>query len=115
MADAVEPLRQHMQQEAADELMRGEGHDLVPLRPLDAVVLVFERDAAGAGRDQAAVGDGDAVSVAGEIGQYRGGAGKWFFRVDNPVRAPERRQEGLEGFLWASAACSPKNLRRPSA
>ena len=48
MADAVEALRQHMQQKAPDELMRGERHDLVALRPLDAVVLVFERDAAPA-------------------------------------------------------------------
>ena len=39
------------------------------------------------------------MGVAGEIGQYRGGAGKRFFRVDNPVGAPQRRKEGLESFL----------------
>jgi hypothetical protein len=76
MADAVKPLWEHMQEETPDELMRGERHDLVSLRALDAVVLVFEGDAIGAGRDQAAVGDGDAMGVAGEIGQYSGGAGK---------------------------------------
>src|SRR6516225_11640058 len=85
MADAVEALWEHMQQEAPDELVRSERHDLVPLRPLDPVVLVFERDAIGAGRNQAAVGDGHAMGVAGEIGQYSGGAGKRSFRVDHPV------------------------------
>ena len=76
MADAVEALWEHMQQETPNELVRSERHDLVPLRPLDAVVLVFERDAMGAGRNQAAVGDGHAMGVAGEIGQNRFGAGK---------------------------------------
>jgi hypothetical protein len=76
MADAVEALRQHMQEEAPDELMRGKRHDLVSLRPFDAIVLVLERDASGAGGNQAAVGDGHAMGVAGKISQYRGGAGE---------------------------------------
>ena len=76
MANAVEPLRQHVQQKAPDELIRGERHGLVTLWPLDAVILVFEGDATFTGCDQAAVGDGHAMGVAGEIGQHRFGAGK---------------------------------------
>ncbi len=84
MPDAVEAAWQHMQEKAPDELMRVERHGLVTLWPLDAVVLVFEGDAIRIGRDQAAVGDGDAMGVAGEIGQDRLRPGKRFFRVDAP-------------------------------
>ena len=33
MADAVKAFRQDMHEEAADELMRGQRHGLVPVRP----------------------------------------------------------------------------------
>src|SRR6266536_6610644 len=39
VADAMEPAWQHVDQEAADELVGGEGHELPPLAPLGAVVL----------------------------------------------------------------------------
>jgi len=40
---------------------------VVPVRAVEAVVLVFERNACRAGGDQAAVGDGDAMSVLGQL------------------------------------------------
>ena len=61
VTDAMEALRQHMEEEAADELGRVERHGLVPAGPLDPVVLDLERDAALVGADQAPVGDRDAV------------------------------------------------------
>ena len=76
MPNTVEATWQDMQQKAPDELVRGEPHGLVTLWPLDAVILIFEGDATFTGCDQAAVGDGHAMGVAGEIGQYRFGAGK---------------------------------------
>jgi hypothetical protein len=36
------------------------GHSRVVTQPLDPVILDFKGDAAGTGRDQTAVGDGDA-------------------------------------------------------
>jgi hypothetical protein len=53
--------------ESADELVRVERHRLPPVGPVDAVVLPAERDAVVVGRDQTAIGDGDAVGIAGEI------------------------------------------------
>src|SRR5271166_2191537 len=44
MADAVEPGGQHVDEEAADELVDGECHQLAPFAPLGPVVLPFERD-----------------------------------------------------------------------
>ncbi len=42
MPDAVEAMRQDMEQEAADELMRRERHHALPLGTIAAVVLVVE-------------------------------------------------------------------------
>ena len=43
VTDAVEPARQNVKQEPADELVGGERHDLVALGALAAMILVAER------------------------------------------------------------------------
>ena len=58
VADAVEALRQHVHQEAPDELVRRERHGLPAGGAVDAIVLPAE---------------GDAVIVGGE----RGGGSRW--------------------------------------
>ena len=55
MADAVEPVRKHMDQEAADELGCGQPHHLLAVSILDAIVFPSERDGVGIGADEAAV------------------------------------------------------------
>ena len=69
MPDAVEATRQDMEQEAADELVRCERHDSLPLRTIAAVVLVAEGDAGLVERNQTVIRDGDPVGVAREIGE----------------------------------------------
>jgi hypothetical protein len=61
--NAVEALGQDMHEKPADELAGLEGHGLVPVRAPDTVVLVSEGDARRVGGDQAAVGNGDAISA----------------------------------------------------
>jgi hypothetical protein len=68
MANAVKAMWQDMQQEPADELMRRERHDALPLRTIAAVVFVAEGDAGLVERNQTLVGDGDTVGVAREVG-----------------------------------------------
>ena len=68
MTDATKPAWQHVQQEAADELVDGEPHDARPLPAVMPVVLVAEGDAGFVEGEQPAVGDGDAVGVAREVG-----------------------------------------------
>ena len=63
MTDAMQALRQHVDEEAADKLLGGERHLLISTAAFDAVVLPFEGDALLIAGDQAAVGDGDAVGV----------------------------------------------------
>jgi hypothetical protein len=63
VTDAMETGGQHMEQEAADELVDGERHDLEAPAFLGAVILPPERHASIVERDEAAVGDGDTVRV----------------------------------------------------
>jgi hypothetical protein len=53
MADAVEAARQHVQEEAADELGGVERHGPEPVAAFDPVVLTFEGDARLIERNQA--------------------------------------------------------------
>ena len=72
VTDAMEPVRQRVQQEAPDKFVGRHGHDLVLV--VMSVVAPAEADPAAGERHEPAVGDRDAVCVAAEIGQYCGGA-----------------------------------------
>jgi hypothetical protein len=65
---------QDVAQETADELTGGKRHPLVSGAAVGAIVLVAEGDAVLVERDQPAVGDGDAVGVARQIGEHRLGS-----------------------------------------
>src|SRR5262249_34443653 len=96
--DAVEALGQDVHEEPAHELARLERHGCVPVRAFEAVVLIFERDAVRVGGDQATVGDGDAMGVAGQVGQHLPWPCERTLGIDEPVRLPQRCQVGLEGY-----------------
>ena len=97
MADAVEPVGEHMHEEAADELEGRQAHGLHTIPALDPVILPFERHSVGISADQAMVGDGDAVGVAGQVGQHLFGSAKWWFGVDDPIDLAQGSQPFAEG------------------
>lgn len=97
MAGAVEAARQQVEQEAADELVGGERHDLLAVGAVAAIILVAEGDAGWPDGEQPLVGDGDAVGVAREIGEHRLGAGEGWLGVDHPAFAANRREVAQEG------------------
>ena len=66
MANAVEPARQDVKQEAADELVDAERHDLPAVRAIAAIVLVAEGDVGLVESEQPPVRDGDAMIIARE-------------------------------------------------
>src|SRR5580658_10387518 len=70
MADAVEPVGQHVHEEAADELVDVESHLLAPVVLFGAVILPLESDPGIVERGEPAVGDGDAVGIAREVGKH---------------------------------------------
>src|SRR5271157_1157011 len=101
--DAVEAVRQDVDQKPADELAWLERHGLVAAGPLDPVVFVAKRNAGRVGGDKPAVGDGDPVGVARQIGQHLLGPGKRSLAIDEPLSPPAscgarlRRRSSREG------------------
>ena len=92
----MEAVRQGVQQEAADELVGIEGHHLgLAVR---SVVLPGEADLAVGERDQPAVGDGDAMGVAAEIGQHLFGARRTVAWRRPPSRGAGVRRDDGEGL-----------------
>src|SRR5690606_17951673 len=76
VADPMKSARQSVEEEAADELVSRECHDLLPSGAGLTVVLIAERDARLVEANEAAVRYGDAVGVARQIGEHRLGPGE---------------------------------------
>ena len=62
-----------------------------------SVIAPTERDGCVVGADQAAVGDGDAVGVAAEIGQDMLGRTEWWLGKDDPVLATKLTDQCCKG------------------
>jgi hypothetical protein len=97
VADAMEPARQDVKQEAADELVGRKCHDALPLPAVAPVILVAEGHAGFVEGEQPPVRDGDTVRVAREIGEHRLGAGEGRLGVDGPTLLADRREVTKEG------------------
>ena len=82
MADTDEAPGEDVQQEAAGELSEGEREGPTPAT---AVVLVAERHGLVVDVEQAMVRDGDAVGVAGQVGDHELGALEGWLGVDDPL------------------------------
>lgn len=96
MADSVKAVGQAVEQEAPDELVRVERHQ--PGRVAMAVIAPAEGHVRIVGADQTAVGDGDPVGIAAEIGEDMFGRSERRLGVDDPFFAPklpDRRGEDI--------------------
>src|SRR5260370_22475503 len=113
MTDAVKPLRQNVEEEAPDELVGGEGYCAISRLPVAAVILVAKGHVALVESHETAVRDGDAMSVAGEIGQHRLGPGEGRLGVEEPVLPPQRREMRGES-LAATQARDLAEKRQPA-
>src|SRR5215467_9075870 len=98
VADAVQALWQHVNEEAADELVCGEHHALVSIAALDAIVLPLEGDALLVEGNQAAVGDGNTMGVARQIGQHCLRATEGLLCVDDPLGFAQGCEISREGL-----------------
>src|SRR4051794_1664374 len=89
VADAVEAVGQDMPQEAADELVRREGHGLDRRASRragpGAVVLPAERHPMIIEGEKPAVRDRDPVRVGGQVGQHGLGFGEGALGIDDPL------------------------------
>src|ERR1019366_9953308 len=95
-ADAMEALGQYVNQEALHRQGRVKPHRLPAIGAFDAIIFPAERNRAVVGCNEAAVRDGDAMGVTGEIAQYLLGPCEWRLAIDHPLDAPQRSDETLE-------------------
>jgi hypothetical protein len=75
-----------MDEEATDELGRGQPHHLLAVARFDAVILPAEGDGLGIGADQTGVRDRHAVSISAQVGQHGLRPPKWRLGIDVPSR-----------------------------
>ena len=94
VTDAMEAVRQGVQQEPPDELVRGKAHHLCLAPP--AVVLPAEGDVGVRHRDQPGVGDRDPMGVAAKIGQHLGWAAEGRLGIDDPRDPAKPRSRSLK-------------------
>src|SRR5882757_5574454 len=92
VADAVETVWQSVQEKATDELVGRELHDLAGA--VLAIILPGESDVIIFDGGQAAVGDGDAVRIATEIGERLGGSAERLLLHRRPSRCPACPRRG---------------------
>jgi hypothetical protein len=96
-ADANKAAGQHMQQEATQELFRFDRHHSLVISM--GIISPAEGDLVVGEGDQAMVGDGDTMSIAGEIAEDMMGTAEGRFGIDDPVLTEQGTQESAEGFL----------------
>ena len=94
VANAMEAVGQGVEQEASDELVGRQAHDLDGAAV--AIVLPGEGDMIVIAGSDAAVGDGDAMGVAAEIGENLRRSAERLLGVDDPIDAPHGGQMGGE-------------------
>jgi hypothetical protein len=112
IAQLVEPLRQDVLEISAQKLVAGDGDRTVAIR---LAVLVAKSHTVTIDADDAAVGDGDAESIAGEIFERLRALVPWR-DVDDPRAAPGAgRQIDIRAALGKGIADntipSPGSLR----
>src|SRR5258708_36411131 len=90
VADALKSVRQHMDQEPADELSGLQGHRLLAIAI--SVILPAEPDLAGVDGQQAVVGDGDPMGISADVVENLFRPGERPLRVDHPVGTTKRRE-----------------------
>jgi hypothetical protein len=92
--DANQTAGQDVKQESAQELIGGNGHDL--LLAAVSIVSPAEADAIVLEGHETMVGDGDAVGVAGQVVENMFGATEGWLGVDHPVLLVEFGEEVAE-------------------
>src|SRR6516165_6617088 len=109
----MKSVGQDMDQEAADELVGGEGHKLVASVALGSVILPFERDARAVEGDETAVGNSSAVCVARQVGEDGIGSAKRPLGIDHPLDLAQCGEACVEGCRLGEGGLVGKELQPP--
>lgn len=87
----------NMQEKAPDELTGGECHCPLPVRPIASIVFVPKGHSGFIKGDEPAVGYGDTMGVARQVGEHCLWAREWRLGIGNPILFSERRDVAKEG------------------
>jgi hypothetical protein len=96
-ADADKAAGQDVEQEAAQELLRRERHHSLLITV--GIILPPESNLVMLESDEAIVGDGYAMSVAGEIAEHMMRTAEGGLGVDHAVLTKQGAQKGAEGLF----------------
>jgi hypothetical protein len=86
MTNAVEASGQYVDEEPANELSGIQCHVLLAGAPFLPVVLPPEGDPLPIKPDESAIGDGNPMSIAGQVRQYRFRPGEGTLGIDHLLR-----------------------------
>ncbi len=84
VANAMETIRQYVEEEPVHELGNRDAHDFVLVPTPLPILLPAEADVGLVEIEQATVGDSNTMGVAREIGQELLGTGEGLFGIDDP-------------------------------
>jgi hypothetical protein len=88
MPDAMEAIRKHMQEKAAQELAGVQRHNLASPVTVLAIVLPPKSNLVIIDLDKTAVGDRNPMRIAGQVSEHLAWPGERPFGIDNPVCTP---------------------------
>ena len=84
VTDAMKAGRQHVDEKAAHELIGGQGHGFVSIRPFAAVVLPLEGDTVFVAGDETAVADRHSMGITRQVSEYGLRPGEGTLGIDHP-------------------------------
>ena len=91
-------MRQSVKQKPPKELLGGYSHQ--PLFVLVRIIFPAEGDFAVGKVHDPVIGNGDSVSVAGQIVENMFGSSEGTFGIDYPILAEQGPEEGMEDFAF---------------
>src|SRR6516162_1774645 len=113
VTDAVKSVGQHVDQEATDELVGVERHQLVAGVALGPVILPFEGDALAVEGDEPAIGNSNPVRVARKVGEDSVGSAKRPLGIDHPFAISQGGEACLEGCRLGEGGLVGEEVQPP--
>src|ERR1700674_2994471 len=110
-ANAMKAIRQHMEEEAANELGDRDSHDFALVIAAFPIILPAEGDVGLVEIEQATVGDRDAMRVPREIGQDLPGTGEGLLGIDEPFGCAQGRESGGKCLRFIETGETGKELQ----
>ena len=105
VADAHEPIRQDMEQKAADKLLGIEGHGLFAIAIFS--ISIAQGDFSLIAGEDAIIRQRHAVGVAAEIIEHGLGRTEGFFRIDNPILVVRHVDVAVDRWDFSSSMSLP--------